>query len=80
MLPEISPNLTWHLGLSLIIGVIFALLFISAIFFVILVTYLDQWGIYYPSLGKWIKAKKFAALEKARKDKKRQRKMGRKDG
>jgi hypothetical protein len=80
MIPEIPTNLTGHMAISLVLVVIFVLLFFAGVFFIVLVTYLGQWDMYYPKLDKWLKARKALSLERARKKKNIQRKREKKHG
>lgn len=63
----------------LLMAVAFLLIIISGLFFIILVTYLRQWDIYYPRLGRWLKDREKAQAEKIRKEKKRAGKLARKE-
>ena len=72
----VDPNIHQALGLILFSAII--LMLVSAILFVVIVTYLGQWDIYYPRLYRWLEARKAAKLEKARKDKKRMQKLKKK--
>lgn len=71
------------LGLSIFSFVVFAtimVLFASVIFFILLVSYLGQWDIYWPSLYKWLRVREAKALEKERKRRNRERKREKKYG
>lgn len=57
----------------------FLLIILATLGFIILVTYLEQWDIYYPAIDRWLKARKKAKLEKVRKDKRREQKLRRRD-
>jgi type IV secretory pathway component VirB8 len=61
--------------LALISFSFFMLILILGIVFIISVTYLKQWDIYYPRLGRWLKSRKVEKLEKERKDKKRKKRL-----
>jgi uncharacterized membrane protein len=49
---------------------VIVLMFLATIFFIILVTYLKQWDIYYPPIDKWLKAREKAKKEAVRKQNK----------
>ena len=80
MFPEVPQNILGLSIFSFVVFVVVMLIFVSVIFFVILVSYLGQWDIYWPGLHLWLRAQKAKSLEKARKKKNIQRKLEKKHG
>ena len=70
---ESTANSVGHVAFAIIGVTVLALIFAASLFFIILVTYLGQWDIYYPPLGKWLKTRRATQAEKVRAAKKKQK-------